>query len=64
MQTLANLALLQTNSRHPSLHFNCVHGDLWSMRIGRASNDLAIGHNNRFQWFWIGKHGEYDRLIR
>lgn len=59
-----SFALLKQNPRHPSLHFKRVRGDLWSARIGLGYRALAIEGTDRFQWFWIGTHNEYDRLIR
>jgi hypothetical protein len=57
-------ALLKQNPKHPSLHFKRIQGDLWSVRIGRNYRALAIEGESRFQWFWIGTHSDYDRLIR
>jgi hypothetical protein len=37
---------------------------VWSVRVGRQYRALAIEGGDRFQWFWIGTHSEYDRLIR
>jgi hypothetical protein len=59
-----SFALLKQNPKHPSLSFKCLPDDLWSVRIGRRYRALAIKGDDRFQWFWIGTHGEYDRLIR
>lgn len=57
-------ALLKQDPKHPSLSFKCIREDLWSVRIGRRYRALAIRGDDRFQWFWIGTHGEYDHLIR
>jgi hypothetical protein len=59
-----SFALLKQDPKHPSLHFKRVQGDLWSARIGRNYRALAIEGGDRFQWFWIGTHAEYNRLIR
>lgn len=59
-----NFALLQQNPRHPSLHFKRIRQDLWSVRVGGGYRALAIEGPEKFQWFWIGTHNEYDRLIR
>ncbi len=59
-----NFALLKSDPKHPSLHFKRVRGDLWSVRVGRKHRALAIEGDDRFQWFWIGTHTDYDRLIR
>ena len=58
-----NFSLLKSNPKHPSLHFKRVQGDLWSVRVGRSHRALAIEGEDRFQWFWIGTHADYDRII-
>lgn len=58
-----NFALLREDPKHPSLHFKRVCGDLWSVRVGRNYRAVAIEGTDRFQWFWIGTHAEYDRLV-
>lgn len=58
-----NFALLQQNPKHPSLHFKRIHGDLWSARVGLRYRALAIEGRDGFQWFWIGSHADYDRLL-
>jgi hypothetical protein len=65
VRTLAdkNFALLKVDPKHPSLHFKRVRGDLWSVRVGRNYRAVAIEGEDRFQWFWIGTHAEYDRLV-
>lgn len=56
-------ARLKDDPKHPSLHFKRLTGDIWSVRVGLGYRALAIRGTDRFQWFWIGTHGEYDRLI-
>ena len=58
-----SFALLKENPKHPSLHFKCIGDDLWSARVGRNYRALALLCEDGFQWFWIGPHAEYDRLI-
>jgi hypothetical protein len=58
-----NFVLLKIDPKHPSLHFKRVRGDLWSVRVGRKHRALAIEGADRFQWFWIGTHADYDRLL-
>ena len=58
-----SFALLKQDPKHPSLHFKWIKDDLWSVRIGRRYRALAIEGDDRFQWFWIGTHAEYDRLV-
>jgi len=58
-----NFALLKAEPRHPSLHLKKLEGsDLWSVRIGLRYRALARSRAEGFVWFWIGRHGEYDRL--
>lgn len=54
--------LLQADPRHPSLHFKRI-GSVWSVRAGQHYR--ALGHDvaDGIQWFWIGSHAEYDKLI-
>jgi hypothetical protein len=57
-----NYELLKADPRHPSLHFKRI-GKLWSIRVG--DHYRALGHDvpEGVHWFWIGTHGEYDKLI-
>ena len=57
-----NFDLLKSDPRHPSLHFKRV-GELWSVRVGLHHRALALGSEDTFDWFWIGDHREYERLI-
>ena len=57
-----NYALLKQDPRHPSLHFKRI-GDLWSVRAGIHHRALGIDVPGGIQWFWIGTHADYDRLI-
>jgi hypothetical protein len=58
-----NFALLRLDPKHPSLHFKRIKDDLWSVRVGRNHRALAIEGKDGFQWFWIGSHADYDRLV-
>lgn len=59
-----NFALLKRDPKHPSLHFKHIKDGLWSARVGRDYRALALEGRDGFQWFWIGSHADYDRLIR
>ena len=39
-------------------------GAYWSVRIGLSHRALAYQDGDDFIWFWIGRHDEYDRIIR
>ena len=56
-------ALLKHDPKHPSLRFKRIRGDLWSARVGLHYRALALSCEDGFQWFWIGTHGEYDRIV-
>lgn len=58
-----NFDLLKSNPHHASLGFKRVNR-YWSVRIGLSHRALAVRDGDDLIWFWIGEHGEYDRLIR
>jgi hypothetical protein len=58
-----NFALLKDDPHHPSLRFKKV-GAFWSARVGLHYRALARARDEGVVWFWIGHHGEYERLIR
>ena len=62
-QARKNFALLQRDSKHPSLHFKRI-GVYWSVRIGIDYRAVADEAADGFLWFWIGHHKDYDRLIK
>jgi hypothetical protein len=57
-----NYDLLKADPRHPSLHFKRI-GSVWSARVG--AHYRVLGHDvpDGIQWFWIGTHAEYDKLV-
>ena len=60
-----NYALLKQNPSHPSLHFKPVAGGRFrSVRVGLQYRALGVPVPDGIQWFWIGTHAEYDRLLR
>lgn len=56
-----NFALLKADPAHPSLHFKKV-GRFWSTRVGLRYRALAVEVDGGLLWFWIGSHGDYDKL--
>jgi hypothetical protein len=58
-----NFRLWLRDPRHRSLHFKPV-GRFWSARIGSDFRALAIMRGETVDWFWIGPHDEYERIIR
>jgi hypothetical protein len=66
MQLLArrNFDLLKQNPSHPSLQFKPIcSGRFRSVRVGLYYRALGIPVAEGIQWFWIGSHADYDRLI-
>lgn len=47
---------------HPSLRLKRV-GPFWSVRISRFYRAEAARRGDQFNWFWIGTHRDYERLI-
>ena len=58
-----NFKLWLRDSQHPSLHFKKV-GRFWSARFGGDFRALATIQGDEAEWFWIGPHDEYDRLLK
>ena len=57
-------AQLKANPRHPSLQFKKLGStDFWSARVTRNYRVLGVQIEEGYLWFWIGSHGEYERLI-
>lgn len=54
--------LLKSNPRHPSLHFKRV-GRHHSVRIGVHYRALGVDAYDGILWWWIGTHGDYDRIV-
>lgn len=66
IQALArqNYQLLKHDPYHPSLHFKPVYkGKFRSVRVGIHYRALGVPVPDGVQWFWIGSHAEYDRLL-
>lgn len=57
-----NFQLLKSDSKHPSLHFKRI-GKVWSVRVGDRYRALGRDVPEGIQWFWIGSHGDYDKLL-
>jgi len=57
-----NYKLLKADPRHPSLHFKRI-GPVWSARIGAHYRVLGHEVQDGMNWFWIGTHADYDKLV-
>ncbi len=57
-------AQLRADTSHPSLHFKKVgQGRFQSIRIGLYYRALGLHVDGGIHWFWIGTHGEYDKIV-
>jgi hypothetical protein len=58
-------SLWKQNPQHRSLQFKQIHRQrpIYSVRVGRAWRAVGIRHEEYMLWFWIGSHGDYDKLI-
>jgi mRNA-degrading endonuclease HigB of HigAB toxin-antitoxin module len=57
-----NYELLKSDPQHPSLQFKVI-GRFRSVRVGLRYRALGIEMPDGANWFWIGTHAEYDRLV-
>ena len=50
---------------HPGLNLKKVdhENDVYSVRVGRGYRALGRLDGSDMVWFWIGPHGQYDKLI-
>ena len=66
VQVLArkNYELLKAEPSRPSLHFKTVgNGRFHSVRVGLYHRALGVPVQGGVHWFWIGTHGDYDKLL-
>ena len=66
VQALANKSFAQLNAdpAHPSLAFKPLGGGRFqSVRVGLYYRALGVPVSGGVHWFWIGTHGEYDKLV-
>ncbi|MDO9169501.1 MAG: hypothetical protein Q7U18_10525 [Methylobacter sp.] len=56
--------LLKQNPHHPSLPFKPVkNGVFRSIRVSLGYRAFGVPDDQGVQWFWIGSHAEYDKLL-
>src|SRR5581483_6865845 len=48
---------------HSSLRFKKI-GQVWSVRVGLRYRALGLMKGDTVEWFWIGPHDEYDRILQ
>ena len=56
----------RTDPHHSSLHFKKVHRTrlVYSARINNDYRVVGTMEGNEIVWFWVGKHEEYERLLK
>jgi hypothetical protein len=56
----------RTNPQHPGLEFKKVHRTrpVYSARVNDDYRVVGTLDGNDIVWFWIGKHEEYERLLK
>ena len=59
------IRLFRQNLSHPGLNFKKVdeENNVYSVRIGLAYRALGQNDGEAIVWFWIGPHGDYNKLV-
>jgi mRNA-degrading endonuclease RelE of RelBE toxin-antitoxin system len=65
-QTRAAYRRFKTDPNHKGLHFKKVHTvrPVYSARVNDDYRVVGILDGSGIVWFWIGKHEEYERLLK
>jgi hypothetical protein len=65
-QAAAAYRRFRENPHHRSLQFKKVHPSLpiYSARISDDYRVVGQMRSDGIVWFWIGKHEEYERLLK
>jgi len=62
-QARRSYGLFWRNPAHPGLNFKKVEEDnIYSVRVGLGYRALGQMDGAAIVWFWIGPHGDYDKL--
>lgn len=58
--------LFRNDPRHLSLRFKKVHATqpVYSARINTDVRAVGVMNRDEIVWFWIGPHGEYEKLLK
>ncbi|MDJ0730158.1 MAG: hypothetical protein QNJ33_09235 [Crocosphaera sp.] len=62
-----NYKLWKENPTHPSLEFKRLNTReiVYSVRVGIGWRAVGVMKaSDTIVWFWIGKHSEYDKLLK
>jgi hypothetical protein len=64
LQARARFELLKANLSHPSIQLKPVkNGAYYSARASLGYRALGLPLPTGILWFWIGSHGDYDKLL-
>jgi hypothetical protein len=65
-QTRSAYRRFRANPHHTGLHFKKVHRTrpVYSARINDDYRVVGMLDGDEIVWFWIGKHEEYERLLK
>ena len=55
--------LWESDPRHNSLRLKKI-GSIWVVRVARGYRALGVLKGDTVHWFWIGRHDEYERVLR
>lgn len=58
--------MLCSSQTHRTLHYNFKtvgSGRFHSVRLGLHYRGLGLSVPSGVHWFWVGTHGDYDKLI-
>jgi mRNA-degrading endonuclease RelE of RelBE toxin-antitoxin system len=66
LQTRTAYRRFKVDPYHRGLHFKKVHGSraVYSARVNDDYRVLGMLDGDEVVWFWIGKHEEYERLLK
>ena len=64
-QTRRAYQLFRQDPSHPGLNFKKVdeENNVYSARVGLGYRVLGQIEGSEIVWFWIGSHGDYDKVV-
>jgi hypothetical protein len=62
-QAEEDFKLFEKEPYHSSLGFKVLEGNICAVDIGHRYRALGKKVGNTIEWYWIGSHQDYDKLI-
>lgn len=64
-QAKVSYRLFQADPNHPRLRFKKLppYDDIWSVRITNSHRAVGQRKKDVIVWFFIGSHGDYDKVL-